>query len=137
MRLQKLYETYRDRAEFFVVYVREAHPTDGWDLAEGNRDIRVADPATYEERCAVAGRCMADLGFTVPALVDAMDDAANLAYAGWPERLYVVGRDGAIAYAGGMGPFHFKPDELAKFLSEHLSNPDNGRRPDAAGGPGK
>ena len=34
MRLVELYEQYRDRVEFMVVYVREAHPTDKWWLAE-------------------------------------------------------------------------------------------------------
>ena len=30
--LNDLYEKYRDRVEFFVVYIREAHPTDGWQV---------------------------------------------------------------------------------------------------------
>lgn len=94
----------------------------------------MADPKTIEERRKVAGRCMKDLDLTIPALVDGMDDAANLAYAGWPERLYVVGKDGTIAYAGGMGPFHFKPGEMTKFLTEHLGNPDNGRVPASGDG---
>ena len=34
MRLVELYEQYRDQVEFMVVYVREAHPTDKWWLAE-------------------------------------------------------------------------------------------------------
>ena len=34
MRLVELYEQYRDRVAFLVVYVREAHPTDKWWLAE-------------------------------------------------------------------------------------------------------
>ena len=28
--LEKLYQRYRDRARFFLVYVREANPSDGW-----------------------------------------------------------------------------------------------------------
>ncbi|MEE3000136.1 MAG: deiodinase-related protein, partial [Pseudomonadota bacterium] len=31
-------------------------------------------------------------------------------YAGWPERLYVIGSHGNIAYAGDMGPMGFDPD---------------------------
>ena len=81
------------------------------------------DPKTFAERCKVAEQCMADLKLGIPALVDGMDDAANIAYAGWPERLFVIGKDGNVAYAGGMGPFHFNPDEMAKFLKEHLSDP--------------
>ncbi len=124
MSLEKIYQTWKDKAEFFVIYIREAHPTDGWMLP-GNEKIQVQDPTTLEERRAVAGRCMKDLGFSIPPLVDDMNDAANLAYAGWPERLYVIGKDGKIAYAGGMGPMHFSPNECAAFLKEYLSNPDN------------
>lgn len=96
-----------------MVYIREAHPTDGWF---GKGVVEIRDPATHEERRRVAGACMKALGLTVPPLVDDMEDTANLAYAAWPERLYVIGKDGRIAYAGGMGPFHFDPLELLKFL---------------------
>jgi hypothetical protein len=29
VRLREVYETYRDRVEFLMIYIREAHPTDG------------------------------------------------------------------------------------------------------------
>ncbi len=32
MRLKELYEQYRDRVEFIVVYVKEAHASDRWWL---------------------------------------------------------------------------------------------------------
>ena len=72
----------------------------------------VEDPITASERSAVARRCMEEMKLPIPALVDKMDDAVNLAYSGWPERLYLVDKKGKIAYAGGPGPFGFEPDEL-------------------------
>lgn len=44
-------------------------------------------------------------------------NTANACYAAWPERLYVIGTDGRIAYKGGMGPFEFDTDELEQFLT--------------------
>lgn len=85
------------------------------------------DPKTLDARRSVAATCREALGLAIPFLVDGMDDAANIAYAAWPERLYVVGKDGKIAYAGGMGPFHFKPDEMAVFLEQHLADPSRCR----------
>lgn len=55
---------------------------------------------------------MQDLNLPMPAIVDKLDDKVNQSYGGWPDRLYLVGKDGKIAYAGGQGPFNFKPDEL-------------------------
>jgi hypothetical protein len=34
------------------------------------------------------------------------------AYTGWPDRLYVIDREGRIAHKGKAGPFGFKPQEV-------------------------
>ena len=56
----------------------------------------------------------------MPMVVDAVDNAVASAYGGWPDRLYLVGRDGRIAYRGGEGPFGFKPNELGAAIEHHL-----------------
>jgi hypothetical protein len=111
--LHELWERTRDRVEFFVVYIREAHPEDGWVLAENRREaIAVRDPASDAERAVVAEACATRLAIRMPVLLDGADDRVALAYGGWPDRLYLVGRDGTIAYQGGEGPFGFLPEEL-------------------------
>ena len=30
--MEEIYSRYQDRVEFFVIYVQEAHPTDGWQI---------------------------------------------------------------------------------------------------------
>ena len=45
-----------------------------------------------------------------------MTNAADEAYAGWPERLYVIDEHGAIAYKGKPGPFGYEPDEVEAWL---------------------
>jgi len=37
-------------------------------------------------------------------------------YAGWPERLYVIGTNGKITYAGDMGPMGFDPGSWEEAL---------------------
>ncbi len=54
------------------------------------------------------------------ALVDRMDDKVNKAYGAAPDRLYLVGRNGKIAYAGARGPMGFSPDELEKAIVAEL-----------------
>ena len=79
------------------------------------------DPKTMEERRATAGECEAALQYGIKTYVDEMDDHVNHAYAGWPTRLYLVGMDGKIVYAGGQGPYGFKPAKLKTAIEDHLN----------------
>ncbi len=123
MSLHDLYQQYHDRVQFIVIYIREAHPVDGWWLGGGVFGLAmkvrrskaatdVYDPKTMEERRQVAARCESALQYGIPTLVDEIDDPVNRAYAAIPTRLYLVGTDGRVVYAGGLGPFGFKPQEL-------------------------
>jgi hypothetical protein len=98
---------------FVVVYIREAHPEEGWILPENRRSgVAVHEPATDDERRHVARTCATNLKLTLATVVDGLDNAVARVYGGWPDRLYLVGSDGRIAYQGGEGPFGFKPEEL-------------------------
>ena len=111
--LTRLYERYRGEVEFLVVYVREAHPEDGWVLAENRREgVAVHDPRSPEERAA----CVTHLRLDLPAVVDRLDDEVARRYGGWPDRLYLIGRDGRIAYQSGPGPDGFVVAELEKAI---------------------
>lgn len=109
---------YGDRAEFLAIYVREAHPTDGWRMLSNDREgIAVAQPRTQAEREAVAAVCCLNLKMSMPLLVDGIDDKVGHAYSGMPDRLYLIDRQGRVAYKGGRGPFGFKTGELEHALS--------------------
>ena len=58
------------------------------------------------------------LGIELPALVDNFDNSTEVAYTAWPDRLYLIGRDGRIAYKSKPGPFGFKPDQLSEALKQ-------------------
>ena len=93
-----------------MVYIREAHPEDGWQVPQNRQQgIIVTDPRTIEERNKVAAKACTMLKIKLPCLVDGMDDAANKAYGAWPDRIYIVDREGKIAVAGGQGPGGFPP----------------------------
>ena len=78
------------------------------------------DPKTIEERRAVAMECTSALQYGVRTYVDQMDDDINKAYAAWPTRLYLIGLDGRVVYAGGLGPYDFKPMKLKAALIDYL-----------------
>ena len=79
---------------------------------------------SMEDRLEVGEACMLKLALEMPAVVDEMDDAVGRAYAGMPERLYLVGRDGNVAYKGGMGPMFFRPDEWNDAIQAYLDGED-------------
>ena len=99
------------------MYIKEIHPTDGWQVDENEKDdVLVSQHSSMDDRIEVGQTCMLKLALEMPALVDEMDDAVATAYGAMPERLYLIGADGHIAYKGGMGPMFFRPDEWERAL---------------------
>jgi hypothetical protein len=76
-----------------------------------------AQPRTLADRLAIARDFVERHHWSLPMLVDSMDNAADDVYAGWPERLYVIDAQGVIAYKGKLGPSGFEPDEVDDWLS--------------------
>lgn len=99
------------------MYIREAHAADGWwPQASGAAACNVKQPKNQEERFEVAQQCRQALKMSVPLLVDTMDDFVGQAYSGGPDRLYIIDRDGRVAFKGGRGPFGFRPLEMEQSL---------------------
>ena len=114
-----MYQEYQDRADFSVVYIREAHPTDGWRMAKNDREgIKIVQPQTEDDRFKVARLSAEALKLSIPMVVDNMDDRTETHYGGWPDRMYIVDRGGKIAYKGEKGPRGFKPEEMEVALKK-------------------
>jgi hypothetical protein len=115
--LNSLYDQYRSRVAFHVVYIQEAHPIDAWQVDDNLKDdVLVKSTMTADERADVAGVCLAKLGIRLPALIDEPDNRVERAYTAWPDRLYVIDRSGRIVYKSAAGPFGFKPADLSDTL---------------------
>jgi hypothetical protein len=130
--LLDLYQRYNKQVQFIKVYIREAHPVDGWWLGKGIMNFllrlskskvswNIYDPKTIEERRAAAGDCEKSLQYGIKTYVDEMDDLVNKAYAAWPTRLYLINKEGIVIYAGGLGPFGFKPAALKRAIHSYLA----------------
>jgi len=79
-------------------------------------NVVFASPRSEEERALVAGACVSRLGIKPPAVLDQFGNATEQAYTAWPDRLYLIGADGRVAYKSRPGPFGFKADELRAAL---------------------
>lgn len=88
-------------------------------MASNIRDnVVFASPRGYDERRVLATTCARKLGIQFPALVDNFQNTTELAYTGWPDRIYLIDAAGRIAYKSRPGPFGFKPEELRAALGK-------------------
>lgn len=121
--LAELQDRFGDRVEFLVVYVREAHPRRRlWPQKANNRraGVSVFDPGSDQDRARVAGRFRARMGVRMPILVDGIDDRVVAAYGAWPDRLYLIGADGRVAFQGRRGPARLSSDDLGAAIGHYL-----------------
>jgi hypothetical protein len=119
--LNALQKKYKDGAAFYVVYIQEAHPVDLWQMQSNVKEhVLVKSTKTLEERSHAASSCVLRLGINIPAVIDGPDDRVERAYTGWPDRLYVIDRDGRIAFKSAAGPFGFEPEKVAATLQQLL-----------------
>ena len=103
------------------MYIQEAHPSDVWQMESNlKQQVVYASPKTFDERSEIAGACVRNLHLEIPALLDAIDNPTERAYTGWPDRLYVIDREGKVAYKSSPGPFGFHPAAMEQALKKVL-----------------
>lgn len=121
--LEKLYQSYKGKVEFLVVYVREAHPGSIVEvpLGDGKTELQmIGRTSSAEDRLTNLRKVMRLARLTMPAVIDDNSGTVKQAYAGWPDRLYVVGVDGKISFKGAPGPMGFRVPEIAAWLKENV-----------------
>uniref|UniRef100_A0A8D2HHG6 Iodothyronine deiodinase n=1 Tax=Urocitellus parryii TaxID=9999 RepID=A0A8D2HHG6_UROPR len=119
----KLVEEFSSVADFLLVYIDEAHPSDGWAVpGDSSLSFEVKKHRNQEERCAAAQQLLER--FSLPpqcrVVADRMDNNANVAYGVAFERVCIVQRQ-KIAYLGGKGPFCYNLQEVRHWLEKNFS----------------
>jgi hypothetical protein len=111
-RFNDIYDELKEQFAFLLIYIREAHPEDGWQV-EINLDQNViyAQPVTANERAEIARACVSQHAIDMPVAVDNMGDTINHLYAGSPERLYLIDADGIVRHRSVSGPFKLETIE--------------------------
>ena len=107
---------------FYIIYIREAHPAQGWqvpnNLIEG---IVYDEPTTDDERTEVAAACQIDLGLDMPMLIDSIDNDIDKDYVGLPMRQFLIDAEGKVVYAGRKGPFGWDDEAFEDALKQLLN----------------
>jgi hypothetical protein len=97
---------YAGVADFAIVYLEEAHPTDGWMYPRVKH--LTEQPTTFAKRCGMAHTLDSEMKAllaspSITVCVDRMDNAVSYAFGALPERLAVI-KEGKVQFLGGAGP---------------------------------
>lgn len=114
-----MYVSYKDQVEFFIVYIREAHPE---MLEEGHETGVVGRPQDIDERVILATKCATEFKFTIPTLIDGMEGKVNDDYKAAPVRVAMTDLDGKIVYYAGRGPRDFRLSAVEHILKQLVAN---------------
>ena len=68
----------------------------------------------------MAEACALGLDLEIPTLIDDMVDSTDIAYSALPDRLFLIGADGRVAYRSERGPMGFRPDEFEAAIEAYL-----------------
>ncbi|KAK1795576.1 hypothetical protein P4O66_001070 [Electrophorus voltai] len=112
---QRVVDQYADIADCLLVYIEEAHPSDGW--VSSDAPYQIPKHRCIEDRLKAAQLMNAKIpGREV--VVDTMDNSSNAAYGAYFERLYIV-KDEKVVYQGRRGPEGYRISELRNWLEQY------------------
>ncbi len=95
-------------ADFVIVYVEEAHPTDGWAIP--NNSYTIEQHTSISDRI-LAAKLLQDEDIPCQLVVDTMTDEAQKSYGALPERLFII-LNGTVIYASPPHPLAYSMDDL-------------------------
>ena len=125
-----MYKAYKGKAQFFLVYLREAHPSRAKPSAGTSRakapakrpgHISIAQPKPMAERVIAADKCMKGMKLTIPILLDSIEGEYIKTYTGFQAGTVVIDIDGKIAYWTRGGPWGCKPAEAEAALKKLIA----------------
>jgi len=118
VRLNEIAARYAEQVDFYCVYIQEAHPEEGWQVAPNIQEgIVHHQHRSAEDRAEMAQVCSLRLNLRMPLLLDTMDDEVDLKYNALPERLYLLDAEGRVAYKSVAGSFGFDPEAWARAIA--------------------
>lgn len=114
----KITRRFANFVDFLIIYVDEAHPTDGFAMTR--RDVSIRNHRNLDERIKAA-QTLKDQGVECDVAVDDISNPANEAYGVHDERLYIIQND-RVMYAGKYGMSGYSLDEVKEWLEMNIQH---------------
>mgnify|MGYP002803376654 CR=1 FL=1 len=113
--LKTLAEEFQGVADFSVIYIDEAHPSDGWKFKD---EVEISKHQTIEDRLDAAQKFFSVYcsHTSIRLFADSMKNEASTMYGVNAIRLYVLFND-TVIYEGGLGPMYYKTDEIRQAIT--------------------
>lgn len=109
--LNDLYEDFRDEdVEFFLVYVREAHPGESVPAHE-----------SFDDKVEAAELLRDEEDVEMPILVDDVDGSIHRKYGQMPNSTYIIDKSGAVAFRS----LWTRPNIITEALEELLARQED------------
>ena len=122
-RLNEVYDEFHDQVDFCCVYIHEAHPDDGWQIAANITDGVVYDePGTMEQRREIADAFVSRCAVRMPVLLDDITNEVDRLYAAMPMRLYLIDEDGTVVFRTVVGSPGFDIESWAQAIRAHVDD---------------
>jgi len=121
--IRRIYEAYRDRADFAFVYMKDAHPS-GKSVQIGEEQVRLDQPRTMDHRLKLIPHLLNRTQFTMPIYVDDMLGSGRKSYGSFHLAAYIIGVDGKLAF---VRKYKYDTDDIESGLKGVLGN--DGRMP--------
>ena len=122
MRQNEIFEAHQTEVQFYMVYISEAHPSDGWVTPQNLYDeIDYDQPVDEDQRAAVAHACQLGMEVKMPMLIDAIDNRIDEKYIAEPTLYYVIASDGTLVFNGAQGPRGLDPDAWETAIKEQIA----------------
>ena len=115
---------YSAKAQFLLVYIREAHANGDWQSTRNEREgVNLPQAQGLAEKQDHAVMCTRSLHLPFEALLDGLDNKVEAAFAGWPSRAFVIGVDGRVLYSTHLTELDFSRAEMERVLQTAIASP--------------
>ncbi|KAK2825970.1 hypothetical protein Q5P01_020184 [Channa striata] len=112
-----------DIADSVLVYIEEAHPSDGWISTDA--PYQIPKHRCLEDRLNAAQLMHLEAPGCL-VVVDSMENSSNTAYGAYFDRLYIL-QEGKVVYQGGRGPEGYRISELRDWLNHYRERLEKSR----------
>ncbi len=129
--LKRIAAHYGRQVDFRLVYISEAHAKDGgsWQSTVNEKErIDLPNPRNLPEKEERGALCLRKLELPFALVVDDMDGAAERTYQAWPSRLYLISREGKVAYQTRLGELDFHADAVESAIRALLGGGSDGHQ---------